>query len=66
MRARTALASDAVRAVREAYLRRPWDIPDFLAPAPLTAMPTIEEELAVLRATPADRSMPNCGRIRKS
>lgn len=54
IRARTALASDSARVLREAYLRHPREFPDFLAPPPRTAMPTIVEELDVLRATPDD------------
>lgn len=54
IRARTALASDDARALRESYLAHPREFPDFLAPAPLVAMPSIEEELEAVRATPAD------------
>jgi DNA-binding transcriptional ArsR family regulator len=53
IRARTALASPECRPLRTAYLGDPRDFPDVLCPPPLTAMPSIEEELDVLRAAPA-------------
>jgi len=53
IRARTALAAGARPVLANAYLRH-REFPDFLCPPPLTAMPTIAEELDVLRATPLD------------
>lgn len=52
IRARTALAAEPTHTVVGTYLLQPRQFPDFLAPAPRTALPTIEEELDVLRATP--------------
>jgi DNA-binding transcriptional ArsR family regulator len=53
-RARTVLATDPATAPVRHFLDRGSRAPDFLTPIPPSACPTLEEELAVLRATPRE------------